>query len=261
MGGQIGQTHVARAGQIQAQADRAAAQQSRSFLESKWDEFRQYLEGQAATAGQRFQISSDAAKARERQEASFAEQRAVQRQLQLANDPRYQMANAYLTESFAAGVPEFMAREYEGRLRTAQAARGLSRGGAPTQQEAALLTKMSSEARQNLLPQLMGAAEADAQRPAQYRQQELALAAAAQQMGQSQLATGTQAYATQKQAELAQSAQLASLFGGTMGLANFSNAAPGAYSILAGLNQNLSVPDSGAGYGGFVPPRHFSFVM
>lgn len=233
--------------------------QSRAWLQQKWSDFENTLNADTAQANQMYAAQSQAAQARERQEAAFAEQRAVARQLELANDPRYQMTQAYLTESFAAGVPEFVAREYEGRLRAAQAARGLERGGAPTQQEAALLTSMASQNRQALLPQLMQSYEADAARPAQLRQEELTLAAAAQQMGQSQLTSNTQAYATQLQSQLARSAQLASLFGGTAGLANFSNAAVGAYSPFA--QSAGSWMDPSAGYVGFTPLGHMRNVI
>lgn len=252
-GGSVGndyQTQLAQAAQIQAQADQQAAMQSRAWLQQRWSDFENFLNADTAEAQQLYAAQSQAAQTRERQEQAWAEQRATARQLELANDPRYQMAQAYLTESFAAGVPEFMAREYENRLRAAQAARGLERGGAPTQQEAALLTSMAAQNRQAILPQLMESYETDASRKSQYQQEELAIAAAAQQMGQSQLSTNTQAYATQLQAQLSRSAQLASLFGGTMGLANFSNAAVGAYSPFANAAGSWQTTTD---YSGFTP--------
>jgi hypothetical protein len=83
-----------------------------------------------------------------------AEQRADADLYSLFASPQYQAMGGYIQDAFTQGIPDVLASEYAGRLRTAQSARGLSFGGAPSQDEAALLTQMAEQSRQALLPQL-----------------------------------------------------------------------------------------------------------
>lgn len=73
--------------------------------------------------------------------------------LSVLGNPAYQAQAAYLMEAFGQGLPESMANEMSSRLRTAQAANGLT-GGATAYDEAKYLTKAADERRQSLLPQL-----------------------------------------------------------------------------------------------------------
>lgn len=88
------------------------------------------------------------------QNYAWAQQRADAEIYNIMASPAYQAQAAYLADMFSQGIPQSLAQEYAGRLRQAQAARGLVKGGAATQDEAALLTNMAVQQRQALLPQL-----------------------------------------------------------------------------------------------------------
>lgn len=103
---------------------------------------------------ERFLLESKRAQRKESQILQRVRERADAAAFQVLSDPNYQAQQRFIQAQFEQGIPDFMAREYAGRLRGAQAARGLERGGAATQQEATLLTKMAHEGRMQLLPQL-----------------------------------------------------------------------------------------------------------
>lgn len=133
----------------------------------------------------------------ERQNLRAAQNAGYLAQLQVLNSAPYQAGAGFIMDQFSQGLPEFLAREYAGRLRTAQAARGLEFGGAPAQDEAALLTKMAYEHKVGLLDQLRQLSMDPMNINNQAAQAELATRSGAQQMGlmqmQSRMATLGQA--------------------------------------------------------------------
>ncbi len=214
----------------QSAAAAEAAGQSQAKIEDVWNRFLQQAGGDVNAAKMFFQEQMGDMRVRVAQESEWAAQRADARALALKSDPRYQMGSQYLTESFNAGIPEFMAREYASRLRSAQAASGFeSGGGAVAQDEAALLMSMANQNRQTLLPQMMELVTGEYERPLAYAEKEMGLRSAAQDIGTTALSSSMDAYATAIQAELQKSAQLASLYGtglSSMQFAGRTNAKP-----------------------------------
>jgi hypothetical protein len=96
-----------------------------------------------------------------------ASQRADAAMANFRGDPAGQAARQYLTDTFAQGLTTGMADEYAGRLRNAQAARGMSFGGASSRDEAAMLMSMSEKRRETLLPQMLKDSMDTAMLPAQ----------------------------------------------------------------------------------------------
>jgi hypothetical protein len=96
-----------------------------------------------------------------------ASQRADAAMANFRGDPAGQAARQYLTDTFAQGLTTGMADEYAGRLRNAQAARGMSFGGASSRDEAAMLMSMSEKRREALLPQMLKDSLDTAMLPAQ----------------------------------------------------------------------------------------------
>lgn len=75
-------------------------------------------------------------------------------------------ANEYMRDVLAQGLSQRMVDEFSGRLRSAQAARGLSFGGAAATEEAALLTGIAEKNRQAVLGTALEAAKTEATLPA-----------------------------------------------------------------------------------------------
>lgn len=96
-----------------------------------------------------------------------ASQRADAAMANFRGDPAGAAARQYLTDTFAQGLTTGMADEYAGRLRNAQAARGMSFGGASSRDEAAMLVSMSEKRREILLPQMLKDSLDTAMLPAQ----------------------------------------------------------------------------------------------
>ncbi len=96
-----------------------------------------------------------------------ASQRADAAMANFRGDPAGEAARQYLTDTFAQGLTTGMADEYAGRLRNAQAARGMSFGGASSRDEAAMLMSMSEKRRETLLPQMLKDSLDTAMLPAQ----------------------------------------------------------------------------------------------
>lgn len=99
--------------------------------------------------------------------SSRASQRADAAMANFRGDPAGAAARQYLTDTFAQGLTTGMADEYAGRLRNAQAARGMSFGGASSRDEAAMLMSMSEKRRETLLPQMLKDSLDTAMLPAQ----------------------------------------------------------------------------------------------
>lgn len=99
--------------------------------------------------------------------SSRAAQRADAAMANFRGDPAGEAARQYLTDTFAQGLTTGMADEYAGRLRNAQAARGMSFGGASSRDEAAMLMSMSEKRRETLLPQMLKDSLDTAMLPAQ----------------------------------------------------------------------------------------------
>lgn len=72
----------------------------------------------------------------------------------------------YMNEVMATGLSQRMVDEFSGRLRSAQAARGLAFGGAAATEEAALLTGIAEKNRQAVLGTALEAAKTEAVLPA-----------------------------------------------------------------------------------------------
>lgn len=123
----------------------------------------------------------------ERQNLRASQQAGYLAQLSVMNSPAYQAQAGFLMDQFSTGIPEFLSREYAGRLRTAQAARGLEFGGAPAQDEAALLTKMAYEHKVGLLDQMRQMAMDPMNINNQAAQAELQTRQGAQGMGLAQM--------------------------------------------------------------------------
>jgi hypothetical protein len=137
-----------------AKAQKRAARQAREAMLGFLSDLQE--RGAGATRSERHRALQGLARARRlaNQEMRHAQQRAQGELINAMASPAYQAQAAFLADAFSGGISQAVAGEYAGRLRTAQAARGLSRGGAATRDEAALLTKLSDERRQQLLPQL-----------------------------------------------------------------------------------------------------------
>jgi hypothetical protein len=99
--------------------------------------------------------------------SSRAAQRADAAMANFRGDPAGAAARQFLTDTFTQGLTTSMADEYAGRLRNAQAARGMSFGGASSRDEAAMLVSMSEKRREALLPQMLKDSLDTAMLPAQ----------------------------------------------------------------------------------------------
>lgn len=86
------------------------------------------------------------------------------------NDPLAESTRSYLLRAFSGDIDTSIADTYSARLRTAQATRGLSAGQAAARDEAALLTQISVQQKQALLPTALEQAEKNASRQLTYEQ-------------------------------------------------------------------------------------------
>lgn len=188
----LGSGQKAAGAYLAAKAQKKAADQARKEQVA----FYQDLLGRSGRANREQRDIALQSLARQRrfanQEYRFAQQRAQGELMNAMASPAYQAQAAFLADAFSGGISQAVAGEYAGRLRQAQAARGLSRGGAATRDEAALLTRMSDERRQQLLPQLRQLALDPMQLQQQTMANVLATRAQAQQMGLAEFQAQTQ---------------------------------------------------------------------
>lgn len=202
-------------GLMSGQSQRKAADQQRSYLESLMGQLGQQSTQLSAEERDRALIAQRKA-ARREEEAYKSAQRRTEYDLRAAMEsPQYQVQAKYIMDMYSKGIPDVLAGEMAGRLRTAQAARGLEFGGAPIQAEASLLTSMAERGRQAMLPQLRQLALD----PMQLRQQQMA--AQLQQQAASQGLGLAELQSTMQSLQAAQgiaSSRMAPSMQATMGL-------------------------------------------
>jgi hypothetical protein len=260
LGAGLGGIGQAAGGFLSASASRKAASQNRELL----------------ARFQREAVERQTLATREEQEqALLAQRRAARKELQAQAQarsrteaelrdtfasPQYQAAGRYVAGAFAQGIPDVLAETYQGRLRQAQAARGLEQGGAPTQQEASLLTGLAEQGRRALLPQLRQMALD----PLQLRQQsimgQLGIQGGAQNIGLAQLQAQLRARSSAQGVAQARVGQLNNLGFQTAQTSPFSAASPLA-NLLFGVGGALGTAGgallggAGGGGGGTLQPR------
>lgn len=136
----------------------------------------------------------------------------IARLFQTLGSPAYREQAGYIQDMFAKGVPDSIAAEYAGRIRSAQAARGIE-GNMAAVDEAALLTKMAEQGRQALLPQLRQLAMDPFELKQQAVQTEIANRQAAQSVGLAQFQAALQGRQGAAQVAYQDVLPLANLFG------------------------------------------------
>lgn len=232
MAGLAGMGFQTAGGVFSALGESKAAERSRRAQTRYLEDVTAAHGTQTALERERYLLEEKKAARKEAEILRRVQDRADAAAFQVLSDPNYQAQQRFIQAQFEQGIPDVLAREYAGRLRTAQAARGLERGGAASQQEATLLTKMAHEGRMQLLPQLrqLGFDPQQIQQQAAAAELQALLGAQGAGLGQFQTMLGgaaqAQNIANQRVLPLAQ------LGLGTMGNLPYSSANPLAYGLF-----------------------------
>lgn len=217
-------------GLLSGSSQRKATERQRDYLRSLMTQLQGQATGLSAEERDRALLAQRRAQRQAEQSYRRAQRQAEYNLRAAMESPQYQAAGRYVTEQFTKGIPDVLAAEYAGRLRTAQAARGLEYGGAPTQQEASLLASLAEQGRRQMLPQLRQLALD----PMQLRQQ--AMAAQLQQLGAGQQMGLAELQSTMQALQAAQGVA-SSQYGNLAAAARFGAQAP--FSAVSPMAQMI----------------------
>lgn len=210
-----------------------AASKNRKALLAMFQEGKQMMSAATQEERDRAMQGFQRAQYQARTQYTRAQQRAEADAFNLFASPAYQAQAAFLQQQFSQGIPDVMANEVAGRLRTAQAARGLGYGGAPAKDEANLLGKMAHESRMQLLPQLRQMAFDPMQVRQQAAQSYLAQQGGAQGLGLAPFQAQMQGLSTAQNIAGSRVNPLLGLGGQMFGQMPFSAASPMANALGA----------------------------
>ena len=228
------------------EAERLAAQQAQNV---------QMVQSQSALERERALRMQKQAQWEMQQVTSLGKQSAARMAMAVFGSGAYQAQAGFLQDMFNNPIPESLAQDVSGRMRTAQAARGLT-GYQASRDEANVLANMAFQSRQQMLPQMRQLAYDPMELQMGVRGQEQQLASGAQAYGlagmqaQMQALQAGQGMAAQQYGPLIQSgtalAGQTPTYGGSAlasGLAGLSGALPGlgqAFSSYQAANTQAS---------------------
>jgi len=177
LGGQVAGTYLS------SQQKRKAAEEMQKYLQAQYQEAKDLLGTATRTERERILEQYKTAEQRTAETERRMEFEAQREALSTFGSPAYQNYAGYVQQMFQQGLPTSLEQTYAGKIRSAQAARGLESGGAPATQEALTLTNLAEQYRQQLLPQLRQVAMDPSQFLQQARAAQLQQAGAAQGVG------------------------------------------------------------------------------
>jgi hypothetical protein len=147
-----GAAHSAVGAYYQGKAIKKAADRMRRTLEKQRQENLMMMDRESRAELETATLEYRRAQREERLLGARATQESQRQALAAFASPAYQAYSGFVADIMRGGIPESVAQDASGRLRQAQAARGLSYGQASSKDEANLLTQMALNARLQAAP-------------------------------------------------------------------------------------------------------------